>query len=65
MEIVPEDEVLIQMIEDHNNKLYNDFISIFAESLRNSDNVCMLFDATLYNLFKEALKDNSSKIHIN
>lgn len=25
----------------------------------------MLFDATLYNLFKEALKDNSSKIHIN
>ena len=61
MEITPDEEAIIQMIEEYNNKLYDKFIKLFSVSLKDSDNVCMLFDSTLYELFKTAIKENPYK----
>ena len=47
------------MLEEYNHKLYNKFMRTFAESLRNSDDVCMLFDIVLYEFFTEAIKNSS------
>jgi len=60
MEVSQEDKAIMDMLEEYNNKLYGNFIRLFSEALKNSDNVCMLFDVKLYEFFNDAVKESNS-----